>query len=331
MKFLLIGDYKDNGGPTNVNRELIDNSDNYLYYIKYDNKFFKFVETLLKILFSKVVIISGYTNNSMFFNSFAHIFGKKSIYIMHGCVKYENSINKLNLEQKYVDSEYLFLNSVDLILCVSEKYSLWVKNFYPNIKTKISYLNNGIPFIKNVKKQNHSKKSYIISLIGGNRNIKNNKIVCQAISDLVKEGYSIEAYLYGRIYDNNETINFNSVKYKGMIPHDELIRMLQKTNLYICNSLVESFGLSVIDALESGCDILINKNTGASSIFSTEPMDLIDNISDVEEIKSKIIYIMKHSNNQRIVKTISNNSDYKSSCKKLLNICKDIYYGGKNA
>ena len=46
---LLIGDYKDNGGPTNVNRELINNSNKKIKCIFNDNKYLRFIETLFQI------------------------------------------------------------------------------------------------------------------------------------------------------------------------------------------------------------------------------------------------------------------------------------------
>lgn len=322
---LLIGDYKDNGGPTNVNRELINNSNKKIKCIFNDNKYLRFIETLFKIILFDVIVISGYSNKSIFYTDFCHFLKKKVVYLMHGCIKYENEINILGLSDNYVESEIKFLNKVDLILCTSELYSNWVKNFYPQIISKISFLNNGIPFIGEIKPNKKKKKNeYNIILIGGNRNIKNNLIVCKAIKELVNEGLKINLKLFGRKYKNNEIIDDNNVIYKGMVSREELMTELKNSDIYICNSLVESFGLSVIDALIAGCDILISKNVGASSIFKIDDNFVINDCKNLDEIKEKIRYILKNSNNRKIIKSIKKNTSYKSASEKLIHICNNL-------
>lgn len=325
-KILLIGDFKLNCGPANVNRELINNSNGVIKYIIFENKYIKFLETLIKILLNNVIIISGYSTKSLFYTKLANLFNKKVIYIMHGCIKYENEINKLKLNKKYIERELIFLKNVNLILCVSEHYSKWVKNYYPEISNKIDFLNNGIPNIKSYNITNKKKNNnvYKISLIGGNRNIKNNLIVCKAIEQLIDEGLNIEVKLFGRNYEDNEEINLANVKYEGMVSKEVLNKELQESNLYICNSHVEPFGLSVIDALFAGCDIVINKNVGSSSIFDIEEKYIIQNENDILEIKEKINYTLKNPNNKKIIKTIKDGCDFENASKKLIELCEKI-------
>ena len=109
-----------------------------------------------------------------------------------------------------------------------------------------------------------------------------------------------------------------------MVSHDELCNELEKSNLYISNSIVESFNLSVFDALLSGCDILLSKNVGALSVIETNNFDIINNCIDKNEIKEKIIYVMKHSNCKRIVNSISDESSWEKSTLKLLECCERL-------
>ncbi len=321
-KILLIGDYKDNGGPPNVNRELLMHSNNRLNCIKSDNKYLKIIETLIKIIFNKTIVISGYSTKALLYTNIAHILRKKVIYIMHGCLKYENTMNSLNLDLNYVNSELNFLKKVDLILCVSELYSNWVKNYYPDVKDKISYLNNGIPKLEeNYKSKVKNNKTKVIALIGGNRNIKNNLIVTTAIDELIEEGYKLKVKLFGRNYDGNENISSKNVEYMGMVPKDKLLEELRNSDIYINNSHVEPFGLSVIDALVSGCDIVINKYVGAASIFKIDKEFVINSENDIKEIKEKIIYVLNNHNNQSVYETIYKDCDYINTTNKLIDIC----------
>ena len=324
MKILLIGDYKDNGGPTNVNRMLIEHSNRVIRCIKSNGKIMKNLEIFWRIITCDFVLISGYNSRGIIYTDFAHFFKKKVLYLMHGCVKYENQVNHLLLNDDYVNKELIFLKKVDLVLGVSEKYSQWVINYYPELIEKVSFLNNGIDRNEIVRRKKTKHDKYIITLTGGNRIQKNNLIICEAVEALQAEGYNIQLNLFGRTYNDNEIISSKNIQNHGMVPRNQLLEYMCNSDLYICNSYVESFGLSVIDAIFSGCDIIINDNIGASSIFKIKKKYVISDIHSVDEIKKKILYVMKHHNNEDILNSIPNDTDYQNCVKKLVNICKKM-------
>ena len=74
----------------------------------------------------------------------SRVFRKKTVYLMHGCLTYEAAINRLNIKKKVLDFEREFLESVDLVLPVSEQYKNWVIQQFPSIEKKIHFLNSGI-------------------------------------------------------------------------------------------------------------------------------------------------------------------------------------------
>ena len=325
MNIFLFGDCHSNSGPSNVNKEIIRNSNDKISYMKKNNKFLKIFELIYKFTISKVIIFSGYGKYNLLMSKLSNIFNKKTIYIMHGCIKYENEINNLKIEKKTIENEIKFIKNVKLVLCVSENYSKWVKNYY-KLDNGISFLNNGTPIMPNLKKvkKKNNKEIYKIVLIGGNRNIKNNKIVCDVIDELIDDGYRIELKIFGRVYVDNENIISKNALKSGMVPHEKLCEELENSNLYISKSIVESFNLSVFDALYSGCDILLSKNVGALSVIETNNHDIINDCMDRKEIKEKIIYIMKHSNCERIIDSISEESNWENSTLKLLEYCKNM-------
>ena len=57
--------------------------------------------------------------------------GKPCAYIMHGCVEHENAIN-LEPDETMSRIERQTLEMADIILAVSERFCLWLKEHYPD-------------------------------------------------------------------------------------------------------------------------------------------------------------------------------------------------------
>lgn len=331
MKVLFIGDYKSNTGPANVNKNLKDNLPENFLFIKSSNFFLKIIELFLKMFICNVIVISGYNHKLNSFYKIAKLLNKKLIYLMHGCIKYENQINNLEISDKIVNSEIVFLKNMNLILCVSENYMKWVSNYYLDIKEKVYFLNNGISKENmNLDSINYKERKKIsIAVFGGNRNIKNNDEVCKAVQKMIDEGENVELHIFGRFYKNNVSLsNYTFLKIHGQINQDTLFNEL-KNNINICisNSEVEPFGLSIIDSLFCGCDIIVSKNTGASSIMKLNENDIINDPHNINEIIEKIRIVHENPNHDRILQSIDINSiTWKAQSEKLVKICENVFY-----
>lgn len=218
---------------------------------------------------------------------------------------FDSKINNITSKNTFKQEKVIF-TKVDLILTVSELYKNLLLKEKPDLKNKIHYLNSGfdIDNYKNVIRNEEKDKSKVI-VCGGNRIIKHNSIVSKAITQLNEEGFKCHLEIFGLNYDNNEVIKSNEfVKIHGCVPYDKLLKEMSSSNLFVVNSQYESFGLSVIDALMSGCNVLICKNAGINSIIKVNKSDIIDNYNDIEELKRKIKYNMLNNNNSRIVKSL---------------------------
>lgn len=318
MKILLIGGIDGNTGPSNVNKKIINASKGNINYLKNKNKLLKYIELLSKILFSNIILYSGFSNSDLIIHKFCKLLKKKEIYLMHGCIKYENEINKLHMNSRLLKKEEVFINSVDMILTVSLNYKKWVKKYYKNLNVPIEVLYNGIE-LENRKKV--SKKN-IIALAGGNRNIKNNKLVCDVIDQInFNDKKSIQVYLFGRIYNNNEKIKNNCVTVMGHLNKEKYYSELDKCKLFICDSLVESFNLSIVDAINCNCRLLIEKNVGISSILNLDENEMIYNKFDFDEIKNKIINLIDNFDYKDDYVKNANQYTWEAEYKKLYDIC----------
>lgn len=299
--FLLVGNYSRNAGPANVNRSLIESADKSMIYIRFNSRYLRRLEQLLKCVCYHTIVFSGGVPSLEF--SIGRLLRKRIVYIMHGCSKYENVINRLELSEKKLMKEQMILKYVTKIVAVSTKYAEWVKREFPEYAHKVTYVNNSLEisecFFSHLA---HTDTKRIVALTGGNRPQKRNYIVCQAIEKLNAEGWNISVYVFGRLYKNGESIfNFSFVERMGHMDKTMYYEELKRADLVCINSELESFGLVVGDALNCGCGLLMSENVGATSIFdSLKDEDIIYDSHNVDEICSKIEYLLNKSNAYRL-------------------------------
>lgn len=330
LKVFLFGDYRNNNGPENVNRNLIKNCNQSFFYEKSKNKIFNKLERLFYLIKCDVIVYSGIKNK--FWLAIAKIFNKKTIYLMHGCICYENKINKLQISEKIINYEKEFLKSVDLVLTVSEQYKYWVSNYFSNLKINIHFLNLGIEkadnHIINKKLTENSKISIIVA--GGDRIQKNNIEVCKAVEILSKKlKKEIEIKICGeKNFQENIFENYVHSISMGMLSQKEFYEELKKSSLFIVNSEVESFGLAAIDALLCDCSVLISENSGIRSILDLKDEEIIYDVHNSCEIAKKIEFVLNNKNSTRILSKIDfEHYSWKKVADRLYRICNALYQG----
>ena len=300
MSFFLLGSYSQNAGPDNVNKALIRQSGSELVYAHSKNKFIYNIETVIKILTSNQVLISGVCAPR--FYALLRIFCKRYSYLMHGCIKYENKINKLQLKPRDIELEEKVIKNAEHIICVSEGYAEWVKRRYPEYRNKITFVNNGIDL---KQRQKIPKEPYTVAVSGGNRCIKNNLEVYKAVEKLNKEGIPCKLFIFGRKYPDNDTIPENDFSiYCGHLDKKEYYQKLDKISCFVLDSEVESFGLVVADALNCNCSLLLSEAVGSRCIMKTKEQDVIQDPHNITEIAEKIQMAFQHSNADRLFKSI---------------------------
>ena len=318
-RFFLLGDWRCNAGPSNVNRSIVLNSDKDMGYIRSSNKIIMRIERL-KWLFYPTILVSGSIPG--FEIKIFKLFRKKIVYLMHGCLSYEAKINRLNTPEFVLRNERHILSTADAIICVSKTYSEWVKKEYPAYAHKIKFANNGITLNQRPLER---KEQYSIAVSGGNRLQKNNGIVCKALEKLNSLGYNCQMYVFGRIYENNDNLSYPFVHYMGHLNKKEYYNTLDRISLFVLNSVLESFGLVVADALNCNCSLLMSKGVGALSIMSTTDNDVIKDCYDVDEIASKILFLLQNPNYKSLYNSIdSEDASEKNSYLKLKQIVNEL-------
>lgn len=332
MKICFIGDCDYNTGPSNVNKSYKKHLKNKMRFLRYRNKALRSFETVYSVLLTNVTIISGmsYINQLALYT--AKLFKKTIIYLMHGSYSYECILNDSPKSKKNEENEKAMYKYADKIILVSEQYMKWFKGYMPEYSDKVTYINNGIDWKNTVihnNEKNH-RNPYMLIAMGGGRPLKNNKTVCQAVK-LLNEKYHMpfEFMVLGRDYEDTDTIkNSEYTKYLGQLEREQVNEWLAKANICIQNSSIESFGLASIEALCSGCNLVISKNVGSISILSNiSENEIVQDVNNPEEIAKRIIYVYNHPNNDRLLKGIDVK---KTSCEyasnKLLKIAEKEFF-----
>lgn len=321
QKYLFQGNIMGNTGPTNVNKGLVCNLSDSFYVIHSKNKILKYLETVVKVMACKVVVVSGLSKMAMYTVKLAKVLKKKSIYIMHGCCELEALYNEWPVDENILKMEKYLLKNVDLILPVSKRYSEIIKQKYSDYEDKIEYIYNGVDKLEQNFDGFNRKKGHIIA-VGGDRKLKNNVIVAKAMKKI--EENSVLS-VYGYIYNPDELPKGTNMKFKGLVSQEQLYRELMQSEIFVLNSIYEPFGLTVFDALKCGCSILVSNVVGALELLDTTEEDIIFNPMDENEIASKIKYLLKNPNNERLISKLDfEKISFKAEAIKLEEFCRKI-------
>lgn len=292
-KTYFVGDMLNNTGPAIVNKNYYPYLKDKMYFCFTNNKILRTIHFMIYIIFVKNVIISGYSKLNIVLLKIAKKLNKKTLYLMHGFVKEEVKYKNIDNKEERIKSEYELLKNVGTIICVSEKFSKYLKNEYAEFNNKIIYINNGIDIKINKSRIKHEK--FTIISVGGGMKQKNNLKICEIID---KAKLDVKFIVIGKLLENGENIkNYSFVEYYENLSHDEVLNKMCESDLYIQNSYFETFGLAIMEALECGCDLLISKNIGALSILKNiDKNNIISDNNDDKELLTKINYKMLHKN-----------------------------------
>ena len=196
-----------------------------------------------------------------------------SAYIFHGCVEYENAIN-LEPDEKMTRVERRTLELADLIICVSETFCLWAKEFYPMYAHKITFVTNGIdePAAAGGSKE---RDPHMILSVGGGMPRKKIIHICEAV-------------------DTGRIRSYPFVDDRGLVSVREAYDLYRSAALFVQNSCFETFGLAPLEALSAGCPILCSRHVGALSLIKgAGDCDVIERYDDPDEIAAKIKKILR--------------------------------------
>ncbi|MCR4591314.1 MAG: glycosyltransferase family 4 protein [Lachnospiraceae bacterium] len=324
MKVFLAGDYYSGNGPANATKGLLRAMPGNTLCLKTRSKLLRAAEIWLKVRRSDFVVFSGHSRQNIFGMKCAARAGVPSVYIMHGAVEYENNINRVPDEGMAADEREM-MRLADRILAVSPVFEEWLKEHYPEYADKTGHLTNGVEWSeyyvnlsgpRNVDNDHgggssdassYVNQSLSVFSVGGGMPRKRINKICEAVKLLRdREGMDISLDVAGdRGADTDEIDSCGFVHDHRIIDRDEMKSLYRKSRVFIQNSVFETFGLAPVEALLSGCDIMISGCCGVKEILpGLKPEDIINDPEDPEEIAEKLKAVFENGNNARILSSV---------------------------
>lgn len=311
MKIFLLGDFETNNGPAIANREMKEaiRRDFKINYSNATGKIKRIVEMYVGVKRTDILLICSKSKINYMAVKLAKRKNKKIIYLMHGYASYEYKIENPNLMseelKKIYEYEQFIFDTAEKIVCVSRHCMNYMKSEFPMYANKFDYTYNVVDIDKiENKHRDRSDKNYQIMSVGGGMRQKNILTLVRAVNQLKQ---NVKVMVVGKTLSDGEEIRqYANVIWFEHLPHDKLIQFMSESNIYIQNSIFETFGISVIEALFAGCSLLLSNAIGCLDLFENlTDMDIIYNVFDENEIAIKIDYLLKNPNNERLVKSFN--------------------------
>lgn len=333
IKVFIIGDYRSGTGPANVTRDLIKNMPAGTMYLRSWNKILRALEIFFKMGKADAVLFSGYSRQNIYGMDAAHLFHKPCAYLMHGCVEYENILNRVP-DASMAALERKMLKKADLILAVSRQFEEWLKGQYSQYSQKTGHLTNGVDW--DIYRENYSgdeRNEYGIISVGGGMPRKRIRNICRAVGRLRERGMTelVLTVAGARGADSDEIDAYDFVKDVGIVSQDELIKLYHQNRIFIQDSCFETFGLAPLEALLCETDILMSHCCGALSVIKNyRPEDIIKDPEDIDEIASKITGLLSSENHTRLLVELDKEStSWKKRSQELMDIMRELKRNAK--
>ena len=265
-------------------------SDTYLKYYNYkrDKYFFKYLKLKWDVIHSHDSLSAFYFKEYSFAKLILTIHSKGSQVSEMNEVKKNSSKFIDKIYREYIEREkesFLKFNNVTFPSIAAKEYFLNdIKvNNYLNEKIKIIYNGINIEKINSISVDNVfnkygiNKSNYESVIINVAQHVKpkNIDIIIKSIGIMVNdfsknvlminvgEGYLTDFY---KSLVNNYNLNKN-VKFLGMIPNDDVIRLIKASDILIQASEKVIFDLVILEALACGATVLVSIDGGNKEII----------------------------------------------------------------
>ncbi len=310
MKIAFLSSTKVNSGPSNVHRGLVAHwpKCDDLILVSQTSKLSKLIDSLAKGMHADVVFSGDADWPELIACRVLHAFGKPVVCFNHGYAPYENEVNRLGMTNRKMDFYRSYLADADAVIASSKRQMEFVATAQTELKCKLSYVNNAIDSFACVQHRIRRNGTIRVAVSGGTRPIKGNEIVAKSVKLLNEKGIRASLAVYGTDdAENSGLLSLLGLPYidmKGQVPRSQFLKELQDVDVFVMNSMHESFGLSAIDAIEAGCSLLLTRNCGVADVFALSDCDLIEDRDDPIEIANKIQELNAQPNCERLYHTI---------------------------
>lgn len=299
---------------------------------KYTNRFFRFLNIIIFKFFLNIykpnIIHLTYFNKKLEF--------KKNCKIVITVYDLIHEIYQKKYFFKYPSNfKKEYISNADHIICISKNTKKDLLKFYNVDKKKISVISLGFNRSKKFIKINDSflNNSYLL-FVGERKKYKNfiNLIIAYSNSKKLMSNFKIVCFGGGPLDSLEKKLfkkyNINLLNVKCISgSNEELNYVYMKAKAYICTSLYEGFGMTILEAMNMNCPI-ISSNAGSLKEVGGDAVEYFDpnNIQDIKSKIEKIVFSKKNIYSQ--IKKYHTNLEkfsWELTAKKTISVYEKLY------
>lgn len=218
--------------------------------------------------------------------------GKKVVLHIHGA-KFEEFYKS---RSKAVSS---VCNHADATATVSTHFVSFLRN--NNLGRKVFYIPNSIDDYSPVRKPKTSEGPLILSYFGA---LDDRKGIFETIEAIGRNKQQFEGKIELHIGGIGEMTRMehlisqygisDMIKYHGWLDADGKNRLLQKSDVFVHPSIFESFGISILEAMNYGLPIITTDVGGITDLVSDGENGITVNPRNVDDISEAIEWMLAH-------------------------------------
>lgn len=225
---------------------------------------------------------------------------------VHGYSNYDR-LEKNSLVKFIFDkSETILCRNSDLCIAVSNDIKRYLLKKRVN-ENKIKVIHHGINYRDSygIKKVTDNNKIKIISL-GRLDKVKDYKTLIKAIKECRDNGYDLNCEIAGSGEDEKQlrelisSLGLNeNCKLLGFI--NDIDKFLFGGDIYVQSSLIESFGISIIEAMQVGLPVIASNIGGIKDIISNDNDGILFEVGNYKELSNKIIELIENNKKREYI------------------------------
>lgn len=176
-----------------------------------------------------------------------------------------------------IDVEKAAVRDADLVIAVSELTRKQLIERFGADPNKVVAVHNGVDFSKwaDVKGRDYGRSDKIVLYLSRVSRQKGPMSFIRAAKRVLDRDRSVRFVVAGKGEMIPEMIHYciengimENVTFTGFVPDSEAQKLYEKADVYVLPSVSEPFGISVLEAMTSGCPTLVSKTTGVGEALT---------------------------------------------------------------
>ena len=244
---------------------------------------------------------------------------KKLITTLHHPIHVDRDIDLENessfLRKLAIKRWYSFLNfqkknlkKVKKIISPSKSSKKDICHYFQYPAEQISVIWNGIDLADCKFHQRTSFNSEFVTIISSDVPMKNLRNILKALYLLKNDGLDAKLNIIGDLRDDNKKLindlDLNDlVSFRRKLPRDELIKILNESDIGIAASSYEGFGFPLVEMIATGLPVIVSDKASLPELAGDAGLKF--NSDDVSDLKDKMKGLVK---NHALRDKLANNS-----------------------